>query len=68
MSKTSTLGALSKVWVGTISCPKDDDTNGFGSGFEDTGVIVAAMMESSILLVRESTFNVLKGPKTSVVS
>jgi hypothetical protein len=42
--------------------------NGFGSGFVDTGVIDSAMMASSILWVRESTFNVLKGPITSVVS
>lgn len=42
--------------------------NGFGFGFVDTGAFDSAKMESSIVWVRESTFNALKGPKTSVTN
>lgn len=64
---TSTSGGSAKTCVGTISCPNDDDAKVFGSGFVDTGAMDSAMMESSILWSRESTFKVLRGPKTSVV-
>lgn len=68
ISSTSTAGAFVKVCVGTISWPKDDETKGFGSGFVDTGSSDSAIMESSILWFRDSTFRVLRGPKTSVVA
>lgn len=64
---TSTLGAFANVCVGTISCPKEDDTKVFGSGLVDTGVNDSAMMESSILWLLDSTFKALRGPKTSDV-
>lgn len=68
MSRTSMSGAFANVWVGTTSCPKFGETKGFGSGFEDTGVLDSAKIESVMLFVRESTFRVLKGPNTSAVN
>lgn len=39
----------------------------FVTGFVDTGDMDSAMIDNSSLWSRESTFRVLRGPKTSVV-
>ena len=63
---TSTSGAFANVCVGTIFCPNELDTKLFGSGLVDTGSNDSAKTTSSISCFLDSTFKVLRGPKTSV--